>query len=341
MSGERDTLSCRVSPRRFHLAPVLAIVASSCGRVGYDETAGPHGGSGGASGLADSGGSVDSGAGGTASGGIRDGGFASGGVAGSGAVIGRDAAVGGSDATGSGGAAGNGGSINTGGVAPGTEAGSTTLIVDLTDPAQTVRSGAARIGTGELDLTYNNRALAGAAYVPNPFTITPATNFTVSFSFRIYGAVGQSGDGFAFLWQSDPRGTAAIGGTGDQLGYAGISPSVVVEFDVWANTYDPGPNDVAITTNGQNMTALAHQFAPFQLDDGATHFAWIDYEAAVQTVSVYLSNTSTRPAQALVSASVDLYAIVGSSAYIGFTAACGGSNDYHAIESLTIDVSVP
>ena len=39
---------------------------------------------------------------------------------------------------------------------------------------------------------------------------------------------------------------------------------------------------------------------------------------------------------ALVSAPVDLYATVGSSAHIGFTAACGGSNDYHAIQSLTI-----
>jgi hypothetical protein len=162
----------------------------------------------------------------------------------------------------------------------------------------------------------------------------------VAFSFRIYGAVGQSGDGFAFLWQNDPRGTAAIGGTGDQLGYAGISPSAVVEFDVWQNTYDPGPNDVAITTNGQHTTALAHQFAPFGLDDGVTHYAWVVYEAAVHRVSVYLSNTSVRPSAALVSAAVDLYATVGSSAYIGFTAACGGSNDYHAIESLTIVESV-
>lgn len=240
---------------------------------------------------------------------------------------------------GSGGTTGSGGAA-TGGAPPAIDAGNATLVVNLLDPAQTVRSGAAALGNGELDLTYASRDVAGAAYLPNPFTITPTTSFAVSFSFRIYGAVGQSGDGFAFLWQNDPRGTAAIGGTGDQLGYAGVSPSVVVEFDVWKNTYDPGPNDVAITTNGQNQTAIAHQFAPFALDDGAVHYAWIDYDAAVHTVSVYLSNASTRPAAALVSASVDLYTTVGSSAYIGFTAACGGSNDYQALQSLTIVESV-
>jgi len=125
------------------------------------------------------------------------------------------------------------------------------------------------------------------------------------------------------------------------MGYAGISPSVVVEFDIFANVYDPGPNDVAITTNGQNTTALAHQFAPFPLDDGVTHYAWIDYQAGVQQVSVYLSNTPTRPSTALVSATVDLYTTVGSSAYIGFTAACGGANDDFALESLTLQESVP
>ena len=72
------------------------------------------------------------------------------------------------------------------------------------------------------------------------------------------------------------------------------------------------------------------------MDDGVTHYAWIDYQASLQTVSVYLANTSTRPATAIVSAQVNLYATVGSLAYIGFTAACGGSNDYHALESLTI-----
>jgi hypothetical protein len=331
---------------------VLSIIASSCGRIGYDLIDGPpgvHGGTGGTTGsggvpggTADAASGVDSGAGGAgsggaASGGASDGSVSSGGAAGSGGVIGNDAATGGGGALGSGGTADSGG---TGGVtAVVTDGGNATLIVDVTDPTQTVLSGVAKIGTGELDLTFNSRDVVGAAYLPNPFTITPTTSFTVTFSFRIYGSVGQSGDGFAFLWQSDPRGTAAIGGLGQDLGYAGISPSVDVEFDVFGNVFDPGPNDVAITTNGQSTTALAHQFAPFMLDDGATHYAWIDYDAAAKTVSVSLANTSTRPAAALVSTAVDLYATAGSQAYVGFTAACGGSNDYFAIQSLTVQVS--
>jgi hypothetical protein len=311
--------------RRRHLALALVLLSSSCGRIGYDEIVGALE-VGGASGSEGSGGSRDGGAGDSASGGF-------GGANGSGgAGAGTDAASGGV----TGGTAGSDGAVNTGGTAPIIDAGSRTIVVDLLDPAQTVRSGAAQLGNGELDLTYANRDVAGAAYLPSSFAITPTTSFTASFSFRIYGAVGQSGDGFAFLWQNDPRGTGALSGLGDELGYAGVSPSVVVEFDIWQNAYDPGPNDVAITTNGQNTTALAHQFAPFNLNDGATHYAWVDYQSASQTVSVYLSNTATRPSAALVSAPVSLYTTVGSSAFIGFTAACGGANDYFALQSLTI-----
>lgn len=106
-------------------------------------TAGSAGASGGIAGDASG---ADSGAGGTAgldgsaSGGANDASSSSGGTAGSGGVISSDAALGG------GGAADSGGTLNTGGAITVTDGGSTTLIVDVTDPAQTVRSGVAQIG---------------------------------------------------------------------------------------------------------------------------------------------------------------------------------------------------
>lgn len=218
------------------------------------------------------------------------------------------------------------------------QADASTLDVNVTDPTQTVRTGSAQIGSGELDLTVNSRDNAGAAYLPQPYAITATTSFSVAFSFRLYGAVGQTGDGFAFVWQNDPRGTAALGISpyGAALGYGGITPSVDVEFDVFANTWDPGPDDVAITTNGQYMTAIAHQLAPFNYADGGTYYAWIDYQAGARTISVYLANSASHPATPLVTATVDLFATLGGSAYVGFTGSCGGANEFAAIESLTI-----
>lgn len=323
-----------------------AVIFVGCGRIGYElldrpaagtgtpgvggrdagadgSSAGTGGGSGKTADAASSGGSAHFDAAKSTDGSLRDSGGDSRTATGSGGTGGRSNA--------SGGAAGTGGAPSS---QP--DAGSTTRIVDVTDPTQLVLSGAAQLGNGELDVTTNTRSVAGAAYLPNPYPIAPTTSFSVSFSFRLYGATGSTGDGFAVLWQNDPRGTAAIGPAGGALGYGGVSPSVDVEFDDLANSFDPSGNEIAITTNGQYTTALAYQSPPFGLADGTTHYVWVDYEASATTLSVYVANAAIRPSAALVTATVNLYAIVGSSAYIGFTAACGVSNEYAAIESFAV-----
>ncbi|CAN0485445.1 unnamed protein product, partial [Phaeothamnion confervicola] len=57
----------------------------------------------------------------------------------------------------------------------------------------------------------------------------------------------RGGDGLAFVLQRDPRGAAAVGGTGAQLGYGGIAESLAVEFDTW---YNPPSG-----SNGQNTSS--------------------------------------------------------------------------------------
>lgn len=334
---------------------VAAFVVSSCGRIGYDSLSldglgQPSGPSAGGAGVSDgsavdasSTGGASAGTGGTSSntgGTVSSAGGTSpnaGGASDSGAS-GAGGATGGF--TGSGGATADSGS--SGGSA-GREAGPPptgdggTTIVDVTDPAQTVRTGAATIGAGELDITSAVKNQAGAAYVPTPYTIGPSTSFTIHFSFRIHDPNGQNGDGFAFLWQNDPRGTAAIGAAGSTLGYDPISPSVVVEFDTFGNTFDPGGRNVGIMLNGDSRTPIANQFPAFDFADGNTYFAWIEYAGATNTLSVYLAPVDVRPATALVSATVDLYGTVGSQAYVGFTAGTGVSTAYHAILSLSVD----
>src|SRR5258708_15566792 len=69
-----------------------------------------------------------------------------------------------------------------------------TRVVNLTDPAQTVRSGMAQINGSELDLTVNSRDNAGAAYLPQPYAIGPPTSFTLAASFRLYRAIEHTRD---------------------------------------------------------------------------------------------------------------------------------------------------
>lgn len=322
---------------------IVAVMTAGCGRLGYDlstlgvsGTPGTNGGAAGSTGGGATGGGLD----GAIGGGGSDAVSGSGGTPGtsSDASI-SDARVGSGGSVGAPDAGGTADAANSSGGSTSLEAGPpTTRIVDVTDPTQTLRLGTAQIGNGELDLTPNSRTVVGAAYLPQPYVISPATSFTVSFSFRLHDSVGSPGDGFAFLWQNDPRGAAAMGTAGGDLGYGGITPSVIAEFDITNNSWDPAMNDVAITTNGDYMTSIADQVPSFAMWDGVTHYAWIDYDAATTTLSVYVAETSPlRPSAPLVSAAVDLYATVGSSAYLGFTASCGVANEYAAILSLTVD----
>lgn len=136
--------------RGCHLAPVLALLVSGCGRIGYDGIAASGGlrdataaGSGGA--AIEGGASGTKGSGGATSGGGAGGAATSGGTVGSGGTIVNDATAGGGGTIGNDAAPGSGGAVNTGGLGP-IDAGNMTRIVDVLDPTQTVRSGAAQIG---------------------------------------------------------------------------------------------------------------------------------------------------------------------------------------------------
>jgi hypothetical protein len=57
---------------------------------------------------------------------------------------------------------------------------------------------------------------------------------------------------------------------------------------------------------------------------GAPFQVWVYYDAKAHSLQVFVSQSSTKPAAPLVSASIDLAATVGPSAYAGFTAGTGG-----------------
>jgi len=67
---------------------------------------------------------------------------------------------------------------------------------------------------------------------------------------------------------------------------------------------------------------------------GAPRWAWITYKAKSQQIKVYVSDTSTKPNSALVQAKVNLKKVLNHSMKrAGFTAATGGSNEFHDVLS--------
>jgi glucose/arabinose dehydrogenase len=210
---------------------------------------------------------------------------------------------------------------------------------DFASAAGLALNGAAGLNNAAVELTpaVNNRA--GSAFFDTAITLDNDGSFRSGFSFRIDGGSGGA-DGLTFTIQNDPRGATAIGAAGGLLGYQGIVNSVAVEFDFFKNEWDVNDNHVSIL-HGTVSSVLVTKIPEFDLNDGSQYYAWVDYNGVSNVLAVYLSDTATKPALALLKTSVDLEAVVGDSAYFGFTAGTGGLNNSHKLLSWQVDQQVP
>jgi len=218
----------------------------------------------------------------------------------------------------------------------------------------TLNGNAATPVTG--DGTVLRLASAGGVTVGSAFTTNTisAATFSTAFNFRITDPGGSfdgtdfGADGLTFVVQS--AGPNALGDAGQAMGYSGshldpnvvgIVPSVAVEFDTWYNwEHDPDSNHLGIDLNGTVVSVATVGVKP-NFDDGNLWHAWIDYNGT--TLEVRASQTSAKPASALLAYNVNIPGILGQdSAYVGFTGATWGGWGNHDIVNWTYsDTIVP
>lgn len=214
---------------------------------------------------------------------------------------------------------------------------------DFSDTSGLTLNGSATTTTTSdgtvLRLTPASTGQSGSAF--SSVTVNAAT-FSTAFQFRITSPGGTifdcnteaGADGIVFVAQAV---SSSIGGGGLGIGYAGISPSVGVEFDTWCNgaNNDPSSNHLGIDINGvvnhgagsPNTVNVAPNF-----DDGNLWYAWIDYDGT--DLEVRANQTGVRPTDALLSRSLDLAGILGQNdAFIGFTSGTGADFGNHDIVS--------
>jgi hypothetical protein len=137
---------------------------------------------------------------------------------------------------------------------------------------------------------------------------------------------GDPADGMAFVLQ--PLSPNAQGQIGGDLGYAGITPSAEVEFDIWPhNAGDPPNPHIAFIEDGNAESHLASDDElPFPLY-GAPFWAWVVYDAQSHVISVFAGSSDQKPAMPLFSESVNLAELLGSEfTFVGFTAATGSAD---------------
>lgn len=202
-----------------------------------------------------------------------------------------------------------------------------------------INGDAAQAGTA-LELTTQAEDQAGSVFFDLPISLDNDASFRSSFSFEIIGGTNGA-DGLTFTIQNDPEGALALGAAGSALGYSGITNSVAVEFDTYRNAaFDVNDNHVSIVS-GSVGNALKTSIPTFDLNDANQYSAWVEYNGSSDVLAVYLSDSTAKPALALLKATVDLEVLVGSSAYFGFTAATGGSNNSHQLLSWHLDQQIP
>lgn len=165
-------------------------------------------------------------------------------------------------------------------------------------------------------------------------------DISIRMRLRIGDNVGGGADGMAFTMHNHSSGINALGLAGEGIGYQGIGNSVTVEFDTYNNgsRNDGNDNHVAILTNGNPTHAVNDPLKvtpSFSLKSGTAFYTWIDYNASQTRLSVYVSQSSTKPGTPLITTtSVNVPNIVGSQMYLMFSGSTGGAQSTHEILEL-------
>ena len=144
---------------------------------------------------------------------------------------------------------------------------------------------------------------------------------------------------------------SALGSGGGYLGYGtgqgteppSIKPSFGIEFDTFDNgtfnhpvadpIVDPNGNHIGVNLGGSLVSVVAVPVAT-RLNNGLVWNAWIDYDGSLDLLEVRLSPTPIRPSTALLSHTVDLIPVLGSTnVFAGFTGGIASARSAHDIRS--------
>ncbi|WP_158506642.1 lectin-like domain-containing protein [Thermococcus eurythermalis] len=134
--------------------------------------------------------------------------------------------------------------------------------------------------TGGIILTPASASCAGAAWFNSRVSLTDSFDFT----FLVYLGDDDTGaDGIAFVLQA--TGTDVVGGTGGDVGYIGIGPSVAVKIDTWGDSEDY----IVLMING---TEVGDKTYIGNIEDSREHLMRISWDPYSETLHVQLDGIS-------------------------------------------------
>jgi hypothetical protein len=197
-------------------------------------------------------------------------------------------------------------------------------------PGSMVVNGSAAITGTSLTLTTTAGTFqGGSAWFPTPVNIQ---NFTTDFAFQVT-AGSLTADGFT--WTLQGNNTAALGGTGDNLGYVPTTKSVAVKFDLYDNDGE-GPSSTGLYLNGASPTVPASDMGASGIDLHSGHVFQVHMNYDGTNLVMTIKDATTAASFTKTWAVNIAGAVGGSTAFAGFTGATGGYTALQQILSWTM-----
>lgn len=198
-------------------------------------------------------------------------------------------------------------------------------------------NGSASQQGNTLQLTPSSANKSGSAFSTATVGLNNLSSFSTRFQFQISSPAGigdsdgTGADGLVFVVQTVANN---VGGAGGGIGYAGISPSLGIEFDTYNNGAgdNNNGNHVGIDLNGSVDSVGTVTPEATRFNDGSVWTAWVDYNGGSGDLEVRYNQTGVRPSGANVSYNLDLATQLGTpNAFVGFTSGTGAGYGDHRI----------
>lgn len=154
---------------------------------------------------------------------------------------------------------------------------------------------------------------------------------------------GTGADGIVFAFQDECTSSGSPGGS---LGIGGVTPSLIVKYDVFQNTGDLADDHIAITKNGSpdffsptySVTgAICALTTCGNIENGQYHKTRVQWIAATKTINVYFADVLR------ITYTGDIVANIFNGkpyVYWGFTAATGGFNNEQRVQIVQLPTNV-
>jgi len=204
----------------------------------------------------------------------------------------------------------------------------------------TVVGDAINQGNNCYTITQDQLDQAGGVWYDN--SIDFDSDFTIYYQNDFGNKDANGADGMALVFKGNP--TPVIGGAGGGLGYSGIIPSLVIEFDTFQNddnlvgfNGDPSWDHIAVMRNGNpdHNNAFSNLAGPIQasstslnIEDGNSHEVKIVWNATTNNLSVFFDCVLR------LTLNLDVKTTIFSgdnTVYFGFVGSTGGLSNLHQV----------